>query len=170
MTRTFLLATAVVLSSVASASAAPSSGMLLGIYAFPNYQGLRVTRTMPEYSAHGKLFRNDVLTRVTADGVNVFTTRSMDQFEYAKDQIGPNTPASLEVFRPGVGYIYLWVEFIPVGGEIGVASVKARMMTEQQKPGASRLFQRAPNKSFRPDNSRSPRPSRTNGAADLFGR
>lgn len=100
-----------------------------------------MTGTMPEYSAHGKLFRDDVLVRVTADGVNMFPTQSLPQFEFAEDQIGPNRPAAWEVFRPGQGYIYLWVEFIPVGGQIGAAvTMKANEMTESQKPGASSLF------------------------------
>ncbi len=170
MTRTILLTTAVVLSSVATASADPSSGMLLGIYAFPNAHGLRVTSTMPEYSAHGKLFPHDVLTRVTADGVNLYPTRSFGQFEFAKDRIGPNTPAALEVFRPGEGYIYLWVEFIPVGGQIGVATVEARVMTEQQKPGAANLFRQGRNNPPRPGNPPKPNRGSLGGAADLFGR
>ncbi len=171
MTRTFLLAAAVVLSSVASATAAPASGMLLGIYAFPNAQGLRVTGTMPEYSAHGKLFRNDVLVRVTADGVDIYSTQSFQQFEYAKDRIGPNMPAALEVFRPGQGYIYLWVEFIPVGGQIGVAAaMQARVMTEQQKPGAAQLFKRSRNSASPPSSSQPPRRGNFGRAANLFGR
>jgi hypothetical protein len=178
MIRTLLLTTAIVATSVTAASATPPSGMLLGIYAFPNYQGLRVTRTMPEYSAHGKLFPNDVVTRVTADGNTIYPTRSFGQFEYAKDQIGPNVPAALEVFRPGIGHIYLWVEFIPVGGQIGIASepvVKARIMTEAQKPGASRLFNRSGSKPSGPQNpprfdkGRLPNRGNSGGAAGLFG-
>lgn len=170
MTTTSLLAIAVVLSSVTASFAAPPSGMLLGIYAFPNFRGLRVLDTMPEYSAHGKLFRGDVVTRVTADGVNVYRTRSFQQFEFAKDQIGPNTPAALEVLRPGRGYIYLWVEFIPVGGQAAAATVRARVMTEKEKPGASKLFNRSSNKLPSENRPQSPRPQNRNRAANLFGR
>lgn len=179
MIRTLLLTTAIVATSVTAASATPPSGMLLGIYAFPNYQGLRVVSTMPDYSAHGKLFRDDVLIRVTADGDTIYPTRNIHQLEYAKDRIGPNVPAALEVFRPGVGYVYLWVEFIPVDGQIGVAAaprVKARIMTEAQKPGAARLFNRSRNNppgSPKPpqfNNGRSPNRGNSNGAAGLFGK
>ena len=184
MTRSLLLTAAILLTSIGSASASyPASGMLLGIYAFPNYQGLRVTGTMPEYSAHGKLFRNDVLTRVTADGVNMFPTKSLPQFEFAKDQIGPNRPAALEVFRPGQGYIYLWVEFIPVGGQAGPAAMKAMIMTEAQKPGAARMFQPskahpqpgklpAPIEKILPPGFTQPQPGTdwVRNAANLFGR
>ena len=45
----------------------PSSGMLLGVYALENWRGLRITDTIPGYSAHGRLFPNDVLIQV-ADG------------------------------------------------------------------------------------------------------
>lgn len=37
MTRTLLLSAVVALASITTASANPTSGMLLGIYAFPNY-------------------------------------------------------------------------------------------------------------------------------------
>lgn len=173
MLRTVCLAAIVVASSVASVSAqaTPSSGMLLGIYAFPNQYGLRVTSTMPGYSAHGTLFANDVLTRVTADGETIYETRSLAHFEFAKDRIGPNRPAALEVFRPGQGYIHMWVEFIPVGGGIGVAgqksTVKAQMWSPQQKPGAERLFQRRPNRRP-PRNSRPGNSSSTSDAGSLF--
>jgi hypothetical protein len=154
--------------------------MLLGIYAFPNFRGLRVLDTMPAYSAHGRLFRNDVVSRVTVDGVSVYPTRSFQQFEFAKDRIGPNTPAALEVFRPGQGYIYLWVEFVPVGGPAlqtlrsgapaAAPMMKARVMTEKEKPGAARLFN---GRNKGPGAPKAPRPRRrinTSRAANLFGR
>ena len=141
-------AAAIALSIASFAQAAPSSGMLLGIYAFPNYQGLRVTGTIHGYSADGRLFPGDVLTRVTADGFNIYPTRNIWQIEHAKDMIGPNQMASLEIFRPGVGIMHLWVEFQPIGG-VAAFSVngqpqpkqyKAKIFTEKEKPGAAMLF------------------------------
>ena len=174
MTRTALFSIALVFASMSVASAAPSSGMLLGIYAFPNSQGLRVTSTMPGYSADGKLFRHDVLVRVTADGETIYPTRSFQQFEFAKDQIGPSTPAALEVFRPGEGYIYLWVGFIPVGGQEGLqlrgqVETQARMWTQQERPGAERLFQGSGGPSGRRNSGRPNHGSSAGGAAQLFG-
>lgn len=134
---------AVVFSCAGLANAAPSSGMLLGVYAFENWQGLRLTGTIPGYSAHGKLFRNDVLLRVTPNGNDIYSVKSHGQIEYAKDQIGPNRLASLEVFRPGEGLIYFWVEFRPVGGAAqyrAAREVEVRVMTENEKPGARALF------------------------------
>lgn len=137
-----------VLSLTGAANAAPPSGMLLGVYAFSNWQGLRITGTIPGYSAHGKLYKNDVLLRVTADGVNVYDVKNHWQIEQAKDEIGPNKLASLEVFRPGQGLTYFWVEFRPVGGVAAKgyngapAQMKARIMTEQERPGARELFNR----------------------------
>lgn len=133
------------------ARAEPSSGMLLGVYAFSNWQGLRITGTIPGYSAHGKLFKNDVLLRVT-DGVRMFDAKTTWQFEHAKDEIGPFQPAAIEIFRPGIGYEYLWVEFRPVGGVTGYSArshaagpqkMEARIMTEAEKPGARALFNKA---------------------------
>jgi len=150
MTRTLVLALAglVSLAGVASAQPSPPSGMLLGVYAFPIWHGLRVTGTIPGYSAHGRLYSGDVLKRVTADGINIYPTRNLWQLEHAKQQIGPYQWASLEVWRPGVGMTYFWVEFRPVGGMAACrtksgapAQMKARIMTEKEKPGAAALFQ-----------------------------
>lgn len=132
----------------AQAQPTPPSGMLLGIYAFPTWKGLRVTTTIPGYSAEGRLYRHDVLRRVTADGVAMYRTRNLWQLEHAKERIGPYRPAALEVFRPGHGLIYLWVEFRPVGGGPAARGAPARMeakiMTEAERPGARALFQRGP--------------------------
>ena len=168
-----------------AAQAAPTSGMLLGIYAFPNWQGLRVTGTIPGYSANGRLFRDDVLVRVAADDGRVFETQTRWQLEYAKDQIGPYRPAALEVNRPGIGMIYLWVEFQPIGGAAqqyqhdqfspsAAASstrsfaadsapaaaprkMEAKIFTEQERPGARALF----NGGARPQASSQPAPQAT---------
>jgi hypothetical protein len=150
MTRILVLALAglVSLAGVASAQPAPPSGTLLGVYAFPTWHGLRVTGTIPGYSAHGRLCSGDVLKRVTADGIHIYPTRNLWQLEHAKQQIGPYQWASLEVWRPGVGVTYFWVEFQPVGGMAACQlkgsahkQMKARIMTEREKPGAAALFQ-----------------------------
>jgi hypothetical protein len=138
----------------------PASGMLLGVYAFENWQGLRLTGTIPGYSAHGRLFANDVLLRVS-DGVNVYPIRTHYEIESAKDQIGPYTQAALEYYRPGVGQMYAWVTFQPVGGsvqsyahasgdivpsgdiaaaQIAPRQMKAEFKTEAEKPGARAFF------------------------------
>jgi hypothetical protein len=135
------------------AQAAPASGMLLGVYAFENFRGLRITGTIPGYSAEGRLFAGDVLLQATVDGSEVHSIRTMGEFEWAKDQIGPNTPAAIEVWRPGVGKIYFWVEFLPVGGGAGIHAyqsddgeqaaapkMKAQFKTEAERPGARALF------------------------------
>jgi hypothetical protein len=76
----------------------------------------------------------------------------MDEIEWAKDQIGPNMPAAIEFFRPGVGLMYAWVEFQPIGGGVmaysqeGIAMMaqpkfKAKFFLESEKPGAKLMFQ-----------------------------
>ncbi len=169
----------------------PPSGMLLGVYVVPNWhcpygvhrRGLRVLSTIPGYSAHGKLFPGDVLLRVTADGVQIFPIRTLWEIEYAKDVIGPFRPAALEVYRPGVGLVYFWVEFQPVaitarsGHEASGtrAPMRARIMTERERPGARALFGRGA--AIRPGASsgiglppRIGRPQRPGSAAGLFSR
>ena len=171
-------ATALVVLSIASfAQAAPSSGMLLGVYAFPNYQGLRVTGTIHGYSAEGRLFPGDVLKRVTADGIHIYPTYSHGQIEYAKDQIGPYQMASLEIFRPGVGIMYLWVEFQPVGGAVAYSvsgqpqpkQYKARILTEKEKPGAALLFKKNQQQNPHPSLQPVPKPLPNNGGQGGFG-
>jgi hypothetical protein len=122
-----------------------------------------------------------VLKRVTADGIHIYPTRTLWQIERAKDQIGPFRSASLEIFRPGQGLIYLWVEFLPVGGAAAckeAAPMKARIQTEQELPGARALFQGVPSNGNAgggnspgpgfPGGIRPPQPH--NSAASLFGR
>lgn len=151
------LALMVGLAMTSLAQANPSSGLLLGIYAYPNQYGLSVTGTIPGYSARGRLFPGDVLKRVTTDGFNIYPTRSHHQFELAKNMIGPYQTASLEVFRPGVGMVYLWVTFTPVGGGIQAYSngvgipnsgiqMRAEILTEKEKPGAAKMFHHSANK------------------------
>jgi len=143
----FALAAVSTLLVTSAAQATPPSGMLLGIYAFPNWEGLRVTGMIPGYSADGRIFPNDLLLRVTADGVTFYETKNLWQIENAKDQIGPFRPAALEIFRPGHGLTYLWVEFQPVGGPVaysqqgGPVRMQAKIMTETERPGARALFQ-----------------------------
>ena len=184
---TFSIIISAILLTVSVASAAPSSGLLLGIYAYPNWRGLVVNRTIPGYSAEGRLWRRDVLLRVS-DGNQMFPIKNHWQIEYAKDQIGPNQQAALEIFRPGYGIEYLWVEFLPVsGGPVEARSrdgsnsqpkmqMKARIMTEQEKPGAAALFDQA--RSNNPQGNRertvpgdTPPPKKpTDNPAELFGR
>jgi hypothetical protein len=129
--------------SLPTAEANPPSGLLLGIYAYENWQGLRVTSTMPGYSADGRLFGGDVLLRATTDGFNIYNIGTHWGMENAKDQIGPYTPAAIEFWRPGVGLQYAWVEFMPIGGGVQAFNkkqMKAEFKLESEKPGAKALF------------------------------
>ena len=120
------------------------SGLLLGIYASPGSGGMRVSDTIPGYSAEGRLFPGDVLLRTTVDGFQIYRLRTHFEMENAKIAIGPNREAAVELWRPGVGIIYAWVEFSPVGGP-AVYSIqqpyKAQFKMEHEKPGARQLFQ-----------------------------
>jgi hypothetical protein len=123
----------------------PPSGTLLGVYVYQTWQGLRVISTIPGYSAHGRLFTNDVLMRLS-DGTSVYPIRSLWDLEMAKTNIGAYRWAALEYYRPGWGTMYAWVTFTPVGGvaayrEDGVQpQMKAEFKTEQEKPGAREFF------------------------------
>lgn len=128
----------------------PPSGMLLGVYVFENQYGLRVTGTIPGYSAEGRLFPGDVLMQATTDGQTMYSIRTRQEIEWAKDQIGPFTPAAIEVWRPNQGLLYFWVTFQPVEMSPAAAALarsgvprpmKAQFQTEREKPGAKALFQ-----------------------------
>lgn len=173
MTLLLVAATMVVLGN-RGVQAAPASGMLLGVYAFPNWQGLRVTDTIPGYSAHGILSRNDVLLRAT-DGSSIYSIRNTHEIEFAKDRIGPNVPAAIEVFRPGVGLMYLWVEFQPVGGVAAhmAPQYQAEFQTEAQKPGAKAMFDAGKKNDGFPmpgNNGTVPKLPGVGNPMDLFGR
>lgn len=130
------------------------SGMLLGVYASPSKGGMQVQNTIPGYSAQGRLFSGDVLMRATTDGWQVYNLRSTYEMETAKMAIGPNREAALEIWRPGVGMIYAWVEFTPIAAPAAAYTVngqrmqrstgqsKAKFRMESEKPGARQLFQR----------------------------
>lgn len=163
------------------------SGLLLGVYANANHDGMRVTGTIPGYSAVGRLFPGDVLVRATTDGVVVHELRSHYAMENAKSAIGPNRPAAIEIYRPGQGYLYAWVEFSPLsaptalyttqGGKRSVAGKsgnKAIFKMETEKSGARQLFQRSSRKpsqkQFQPKPTPQKRPQGNRDAAKLFGR
>ena len=141
------------------------SGMLLGVYAFENFRGLRVTGTIQGYSAQGRLFPGDTLLQVS-DGNSVYSARTRFEFEMAKDRIGPNRWAALEVWRPNAGLIYFWVQFTPVNngpavfGADGAAAprqMKAEIRTEAERPAgrksARSLFQGRSNGNGQPGQS-----------------
>ena len=139
----------IVLFFTSAANVAPASGLLLGIYAYPNWQGLRVLNTIPGYSADGQLWRGDTLLRMT-DGMNMHSVKNIWQIERAKNRIGPHQQAALEIFCPGFDKLYYWVEFVPIGGVAvhskqatrGKVQTKVRIMTEHEKPGPAALFQK----------------------------
>jgi hypothetical protein len=122
------------------------SGMLLGIYAFPNQYGLRVTGTIPGYSAEGRLMPNDVIMGVS-DGTNIYRIRQISDMEYAKDRIGPFQTAAIEFHRPYQGKMYAWVEFKPIGGTGpgGTPVAACEIRTEQERPGARAFYNGAGN-------------------------
>jgi len=160
---------------------------LLGVYANANHDGMRVTGTIPGYSAVGRLFPGDVLVRATTDGVIVHELRSHFAMENAKSAIGPNRPAAIEIYRPGQGYLYAWVEFSPLSAPTALytpqggqrmapakSGNKAIFKMETEKSGARQLFQRSSRKpaqsSVRPPTTPR-RPAVGNrDAAKLFGR
>lgn len=132
--------------------------MLLGVYAFENYRGLRITGVIPGYSAHGRLRAHDVLLRVS-DGDAIYPVRTHAQIEHAKDEIGPYREAVLEFYRPRQGVKYMWVTFVPVdeGPHLHAAAPRARaeFKTEDEQPGASDFFHKASPRQGRPGVRRS---------------
>lgn len=152
-----------------------TSGMLLGVHAQPCSGGMKVNSIIPGYTAQGRLFPGDNLKRVTIDGYTVYNLRSHYEMEKAKMAIGANREAAMEIYRPGQGLIYVWVQFTPLSGPAAVSSTGQRQMgaqfkTEREKPGARAMFNRTNSggSSSRPRSS--VRPGSSGGAARLFGR
>lgn len=164
LARPAIVTATVLICTTASMAQNVPSGMLLGVYAFENFRGLRVTGTIPGYSAQGRLFPRDTLLQVS-DGTSVYSARSRFEFEVAKDRIGPNRWAALEVWRPNAGLIYFWVQFTPIGGSPAMMSngtaaaprMKAEIRTEAERPAgrqsARSLFQPGGNNNTQPDPS-----------------
>ena len=171
-----------------------SSGLLLGIYANPSQGGMRVSGTIPGYSAEGRLFPGDILMRATLDGWKMYNLRSHYEMESTKMAIGAGREAALEIWRPGHGMIYAWVEFTPIyGPAVAYSSMgqpqprastrqsnkaKATFRMESEKGGARQMFQKNGNtrQTLKPaitnPVSRTGRPVIRNirKAADLFNR
>ena len=166
------------------------SGMLLGIYASPQYGGLGVQGFIPGYSAQTVLQHGDVLMRATADGNTMYPIRSLYDMENMKSAIGANRDTALEVYRPGVGMTYCWVTFTPLFAP-ATANAPAQMRSkavfksEAVKPGARSLFNKGTNNAGigfpkkqpsgpgvggAPYPNNTTRPNGDKSAAGLFGR
>lgn len=136
-----------------------TSGLLLGVYASPAHGGMRVNNTIPGYSAEGRLFPGDVLLRATIDGWTMFNLRSHYEMENAKMAIGAGREAAVEIWRPGQGMIYAWVEFTPIYSSPAMIrsmapgapsqpqmqnKARASFRMESEKPGARQMFLKKP--------------------------
>ena len=118
------------------------SGLHLGVYATPAGGGMEVTRLMPGYSAEGRLLPGDILMRATTDGLIIHQLSSTDELEIAKQAIGANRPAAVEILRPGQGLIYAWIKFTAIAAPAPARSIqnKAMFRIESEKPIAREMF------------------------------
>jgi hypothetical protein len=108
--------------SVTPSAVAPvAPRLLLGAWLTDVEGKLQVTGTVPGSPASQSLQAGDVLYRITTPEGRTQTLRTMNQFEYAKRQAGPNRPIVLQVYRPGVGVIPMEVTFATQGGLATVA-------------------------------------------------
>lgn len=153
-----------------------TSGMLLGIYSQPCSGGMKVTSLIPGYTAEGRIYPGDIIKRAAVPngaGAMTYLLRSHYEMEKAKTAIGPYRDAALEIYRPGIGLTYVWVQFTPLTGPSAASSAgsyKAQYKTEREKPGARNLFRSNGGGVGFPGTS-GPRPgSSQGGAAQLFGR
>jgi hypothetical protein len=101
------------------APAAPQ--LLLGAWLSDSEGRLQVASTVPGSPASQTLQPGDVLCRISVAGGPTRTVRTLNQFEYAKRQIGPNRQSVLEIYRPGVGMVPMNVTFETAGGLANVA-------------------------------------------------
>lgn len=176
LTITALMLVVGTLSSSAQAQIRTESGLLLGVYVYAQNNGMRVQSTIDGYSAVGRLFPGDILTRATGEGMPIFQLRSLRELENAKSIIGPNQEAAVEFYRPGVGYMFAWVEFTPLMGPAavsrsGVKQYGAKFKLESEKGGASRLFGVTPKESeAKPAPRPQPQPKPQPGSGNPFDR
>lgn len=68
----FSVVSAAAILSTSVASAAPTSGLLLGIYTYSDWYVMRVVNTIPGYSLDGRLFKNNELLRLSVDGYAIY--------------------------------------------------------------------------------------------------
>jgi hypothetical protein len=109
----------------APAAAPVAPRLLLGAW-LTDFEGkVRVSGTIPGSPASQTLQAGDVLYRITTPDGRTQTLQTMNQFEYAKRQAGPNQLIVLEVYRPGMGVIPMDVTFEATEG--GLANVALSM-------------------------------------------
>ncbi len=80
---------------------AQSSGLLLGVNVSSVQKGLLVATTIPHTPADGVLYRGDILRFMTAYGHPVYSVQRLSHLEKAKEAIGSNRDAFLEILRNG---------------------------------------------------------------------
>lgn len=117
----------------------PPSGLMLGVHCYPTFDGLKVQDTIPGYCAEGRLREGDVLLRVRISQGPIYSVRTLGEIEDAKGQIGPGVWAVLQLFRPRVGTVCVWVRFSPLEASAAMTHL-TEMMTEAERPGASAAF------------------------------
>jgi hypothetical protein len=109
--------------AAAQPPAQPTPRLLLGAWLSDSDGRLQVSGTLPGSPASQTLQPGDVLCRISVAGGPARTVRTLNQFEYAKRQIGPQRQCLLDVYRPGVGMIPMNVTFATDGGLADVALV-----------------------------------------------
>lgn len=97
------------------------SQLLLGAWLSDAEGRVLVSGTVPGSPASQALQPGDVLCRIRIAGGPTRSLRTLNQFEYAKRQIGPHRQSVLEVYRPGVGMVPMNVTFETDGGLASVA-------------------------------------------------
>lgn len=104
----------------APSRAAAAPRLLLGAWLSDTNGTLQVTGTVADSPASRTLQPGDVLRQITIPEGRVCSLKTLNQFEHAKRQIGPQRTSLLEVYRPGVGTMSMEVTFESEGGLAGI--------------------------------------------------
>lgn len=105
--------------------------LLLGVYLTDVEAGLQVERTVAGSPASNALREGDIIRRISAMGQPVRILNTINQLEYAKQAIGPDRQAVLEVYRPGEGTQFIFVTLHTAGelAEMAQATTQSAALT-----------------------------------------
>jgi hypothetical protein len=90
---------------------APQPTPIFGAYLSEGEAGLEVARVIPGSPASGAVQPGDIIRTITVLGRPARKLATMNQFEYARREVGEKRPAVLEVYRPGIGSLHVWASF-----------------------------------------------------------
>ena len=149
---------------------AQSSGLLLGVNVSPVPKGLLVATTIPYTPADGVLYRGDILRFMTAYGHPVYSVQRLSHLEKAKEAIGQNQDAFLEILRNG-NRMFFKISFLPIRARYSTSGYTTSSSTERMSLSIAPALGSEASSLFgddvsSPSNNHIPRPNNSGGGVD----